>query len=423
MRKIRKEQFKSDYFDCEEWKHSRKVQRIIRKVREKKDQAVKELTLKFDGVKVEKMRISKNEIKRSYGRVKDDLILSIKRAVKNLEKFSEKQMDSYKNFEFEINPGVIVGQKVIPIQRAGIYVPGGRYPLISSLIMGAVPARVAGVSELMVCSPPCYNGSVHPGILAAADICGVNEVYKIGGVQAVAAMAYGTPSIPKVCKIVGPGNRYVTAAKKIVFGQVGIDFMAGPTETLIIADKNADPSFVAADLVAQAEHDEDAEPILVTDAEEWADQVIQEIEKGLEKLNSPKAAKTSLNKNGLIVIVKNWDEAIEFANQKAPEHLHLNLESAEELAHKLTNYGSIFIGPLSPVALADYSSGLNHILPTNRASKYTGGLNVRDYIKIQTVLKTNKQGLKEIGPSAMHLAEAEGLEGHKKSLSIRLERK
>lgn len=423
MKKIRKEQYESDFFDCEEWRRTRKVQRIIRKVREKKDKAVKELTLKFDGVKVKRMRITENEIKKSYDLVKEDLILSIKRAVKNLKKFSEMQIDSYKNFEFEINPGVIVGQKVIPIQRAGIYVPGGRYPLISSLIMGAVPARVAGVSELMVCSPPCYNGSVHPGILAAADICGVNEIYKIGGVQAVAAMAYGTQSIRRVGKIVGPGNRYVTAAKKVVFGQVGIDFIAGPTETLIIADKNADPSFVAADLIAQAEHDEDAEPILVTDSEEWADQVIKEIEKGLEKLKNPEVAEISLNNKGTIVIVENWDEAIELANQKAPEHLHLNLDRAEDLIHKLTNYGSIFIGPLSPVALADYSSGLNHILPTNRASKYTGGLSVRDYLKIQTLLKTNKQGLQEIGPAAMNLAEAEGLEGHKNSLSIRLERK
>lgn len=295
--------------------------------------------------------------------------------------------------------------------------------MISSLIMGAVPARVAGVSELMVCSPPCYNGSVHPGILVSADICGVNEIYKIGGVQAVAAMAYGTQSIPKVDKIVGPGNRYVTEAKKVVFGQVGIDFIAGPTETLIIADKKANPSFVAADLIAQAEHDENAEPILVTDAEEWADQVIEEIEKGLEKLKNSEVAETSLNDRGIIVIVKNWNEAIEFANQKAPEHLHLNLEKAEELAPKLTHYGSLFIGPLSPVALADYSSGLNHILPTNGASKYTGGLNVRDYLKIQTLLKANKQGLQEIGPSAVHMAEAEGLEGHKNSLSIRLERK
>jgi histidinol dehydrogenase len=423
MKKIKREQIKPEFFDYKEIGETIEVQKIIHEVRKRKDQAVKEFTLKFDGVKLEQMKIDKDEIKESYGLVNKDLILSIKKTVENLRIFSKKQMEGYKNFTFEIKPGVFVGQRVIPINRAGIYVPGGRYPLISSLIMGAVPAQVAGVSEVMVCSPPCFKDSVHPGILVAAELCGVEEIYKVGGVQAVAAMAYGTPIIQKVNKIVGPGNRYVTAAKKIVFGQVGIDFMAGPTETLIIADKKADPCFVAADLIAQAEHDFHAEPILVTDSDEWADKVIKEIGKGLKKLSNPEVAEISLKNKGLIIIVKNWDEAVELANQKAPEHLQLNLDKAEDLIPKLTNYGSLFVGSYSPVVLADYSCGLNHTLPTNSASKYTGGLSVGDFLKIQTSLQTNKYGFLKVAPAAKCLAEAEGLEGHRNSVSIRLNKK
>lgn len=422
MKKIRREQLRANFFDYKECKQVTEVQKILQQVKKRKDSAVKKFTLKFDGVKVRQIKINADEIKQSYDFVNKDLISSIKKSVENLKMFSEKQMESYKDFKFEIEPGVFVGQRMIPINRVGVYVPGGRYPLISSLIMGAVPAKVAGVEEIVVCSPPCFKGSIHPGILVAAELCGVKEVYRVGGAQAIAAMAYGTQTIRKVNKIVGPGNSYVTAAKKNVFGQVGIDFMAGPTEILLIADKRADPSFVAADLIAQAEHDVHAETILVTDSEEWADKVTREIEKGLEKLKNPEIAEKSLNKNGLIIIVENMDEAVELANLKAPEHLHLNLDRAEDLIPRLNNYGSLFVGTYSPVVLSDYSCGLNHILPTNGASKYTGGLCVGSFIKAQTTLQTSKRGFVKIGSSAKRLAEAEGLEGHKKSISNRLDK-
>jgi len=420
MKKIKRGQLKSDFFDGDENEQIKGIQKIIHEVREKKDRAVKKFTLKFDGVKVDQMRIDADEIKDSHDFVNQDLISSIKKSIENIRMFSEKQMESCKDFTFEIKPGVFVGQRVIPIQRVGVYVPGGRYPLISSLIMGAVPAQVAGVREIVVCSPPCFKGSIHPSILVTAQLCGVKEIYKVGGAQAVAAMAYGTQTVKKVNKIVGPGNRYVTAAKKFVFGHVGIDFMAGPTEILIIADKNADPGWTAADLIAQAEHDVHAETILVTDSEEWADKVSEEIEKELGKLKNPQVAENSLHKNGFMVLVENMDEAVELANQKAPEHLQLNMDKAEELIPRLTNYGSLFVGPYSPVVLADYSCGLNHILPTNSASKYTGGLSVKDFLKTQTTLRTKKRGFLEIGPEAKCLAQAEGLEGHMNSISIRL---
>jgi len=422
MKKINMDQLQPDFFDYKEFKDWPKVQRIIDEVRERKDQAVKEYTVRYDHVKIDRIKVENQDIKSSYNFLDKDLISQIQKSIKSLEKFSSKQMESYKNFKFEINPGVLVGQKVIPIDRVGIYVPGGRYPLISSLIMGAVPARIAGVKEIIVCSPPCFRNNIHPGILVAADICGVNEIFMLGGAQAIAAMAYGTQSIPRVSKIVGPGNSYVNAAKKIVYGQVGIDFIAGPTEILVMADNKADPTLIAADLIAQAEHDSSAEPILVTDSNDWADKVIKEIEKGLNKLKNPEVAENSLQKKGIIILVENMNEAVEFANKKAPEHLHLVLDNAESFIPRLNNYGSLFIGKYSPVVLGDYSSGLNHILPTNFTSRYTGGLSVKDFVKIQTFLETNKQGFSEIRTTAMTLASIEGLEGHVNSIAVRMDR-
>lgn len=420
MRKMNISQLKPEFFDYLEFENLSEVQKIITEVRKKKDDAVRKFTLKFDHVKIDRFKIEKNEIESAYDSVSKDLISNIKKATKNLKKFSEKQLESFRSFEFEIEPRVFVGQKVIPIERVGIYVPGGRYPLISSLIMGAVPAKVAGVEEVMVCSPPSSKGSIHPAILVAADICGANEIYKAGGVQAIAAMAYGTPSIKKVGKIVGPGNNYVNAAKKIVYGQVGIDFIAGPTETLIIADKDANPSFIAADLIAQAEHDVSAKPIMVADSDELAVKVMDETKKALSDLTTTSVAEKSLKKNCIILIANSMDEAVEFANRRAPEHLQLFLSNPESFLPRLRNYGSLFIGEYSAEVLGDYSSGLNHILPTNYASRYTGGLSIRDFIKTQTSLRTNKEGFLKIGPVARSIAEAEGLEGHVNSVAVRV---
>jgi len=414
------DELEPEFFDGPDFEYLPDVQKIISEVRKKKDDALKQFTLKFDRVKVHRFRVENDEMNAAYRSVGKDLIADIQKSAENLKKFSKRQLESFKDFELEIEPGIFLGQKLIPIERVGIYVPGGRYPLISSLLMGAVPAKAAGVEEIVVCSPPCFGGSIHPGILAAADMCGVNEVYKVGGVQAVAAMAFGTQSIKRVDKVVGPGNRYVNAAKKIVYGQVGIDFVAGATETLIIADKEANPSFIAADLIAQAEHDADAKPEMVTDSNELAVEVLEQIKKALGHLATAEIAHQSLAKNGLILIVDNLDEAVAFANRRAPEHLQLCLKNPEFFLPRLKNYGSLFIGEYSAEVLGDYSSGLNHILPTDFAPRYTGGLSVRDFIKIQSSLRTNKEGFLKIAPVARSMAEAEGLEGHVNSVAVRM---
>jgi len=420
MKQVKIDQLEEEFFDCAEFEDFPDVQKIIAEVKEKGDDALKIFTLQFDHVKIDRFKIGKEDIESAYSFVNKDLISNIKKAVDNLRKFSKKQLEIYRDFEYEIEPAVFVGQKVIPIERVGVYVPGGRYPLISSLIMGVIPAKIASVEEVVVCSPPSHSGSIHPAILVAADISGVDEIYKAGGVQAIAAMAYGTKSIKGVDKIVGPGNIYVNAAKRFVYGQVGIDFMAGPTEILIIAGKDANPSFIAADLIAQAEHDINAKPILVTDSDELARAVQVEIKKQLRNLKATGVAEKSLDQNGILLIVDCIDEAIKFANRKAPEHLQLCIKNPESFLPRFKNYGSIFIGEYSPEVLGDYCSGLNHILPTNYASRYAGGLSVKDFIKIQTLLKVNKEGFLHVGPIAMRIAEEEGLDGHVNSITIRM---
>ena len=419
MKRVKIDQLEDKFFDYAEFGGLSEIQEIISGVKERGDDALREFTLQFDGVKIDQFKIDKEEIENAYSFVSKDLILNINKSANSLRKFSGKQLEAFRNFEYEIEPGALVGQKVIPIKRVGVYVPGGRYPLISSLIMGVIPAKIAGVEEVVVCSPPSHRGSIHPAILVTADICGVDEINKVGGAQAIAAMAYGTQSIECVDKIVGPGNVYVNAAKKFVYGRVGIDFIAGPTEVLIIADKDANPAFIAADLIAQAEHDVNAKPILVTDSDELSSAVLVELEKQLGNLKNTCVAEKSLKQNGTLIIVNNMDEAIEFANRKAPEHIQLYVENPEFFLPRLKNYGSLFIGEYSPEVLGDYCSGLNHILPTNSASRYRGGLGVKDFLKIQTTLKVNKEGFLRIGPVARSMAEAEGLAGHVNSVEIR----
>lgn len=420
MRKVKIDQLDEKFLDYKEFKDMPEVEKIIEEVKQTGDEAVKKFTFEFDHVEIDQFKIEREEIECAYSLIQKDFILNIEKAANNVKNFSKKQLEAYKDFEFEIGPGVFVGQKIVPIERVGVYVPGGRYPLVSSLIMGVIPAKIAGVKEVVVCSPPSCNGSLHPTIQVAADISGVDEIYKIGGIQAIATMAYGTRSIKRVDKIVGPGNRYVNAAKKNVYGRVGIDFVAGPTEVLIIADKDANPSFIAADLIAQAEHDVMAKPILVTDSEELATAVANEVKKQLKNLKTARVAKQSLKHNGLLLIVNSMDLAIEFANRRAPEHLELNVKNLEPFLSKLKNYGSLFIGEYSAEVLGDYSSGLNHILPTNYSSRYTGGLSVKDFIKIQTVLRVSEDGFLRIGPLAQNIAEAEGLYGHVNSVAIRM---
>jgi sulfopropanediol 3-dehydrogenase len=410
-----------DYFKYLEIGEFSAVQKIVSDVKNRGDQAVKEYTLKFDNTKVEHLRIDRAEVASANNKIDNKVIATIKEAAENLRRFATKQRDQLTDFEFEIRPGVFTGQKVIPIKRIGVYVPAGRFPLPSSVLMGCIPARVAGVEDIVLCSPPTHEGSFHPAILVTADIAGVDVMYKVGGAQAIAAMAFGTETIKPVDKIVGPGNKYVTAAKKLVYGTVGIDFIAGPTEVMIIADHSANPAFIAADLLAQAEHDTNAAPILVTDSLALAEQVNQEIDRQLAELKTAQVARQAISNQGVIIHVDSINEAIEVANKKAPEHLELQFKNADDYMDRFKNYGSLFIGEYSVEALGDYTSGLNHTLPTNTCARYTGGLSVMDFVKIQTTLRVTPKGISSIGPGAKHFGEIEGLDGHAKSVGARLE--
>ncbi len=422
MKIIRNDELKEDFFEYKEIEEIESVREIISEVKSNGDRAIRKYTSQFDGVTLEQFRISTSEIKRAYDYLDSELVNSLEFAVENIKRFAIKQKEQLTDFEYEIRPGVFTGQKVIPIERVGVYTPSGRYPLPSTVLMCCVPAQGAGVKEIVVCSPPTYNNSIHPAILVAADICGVSEIYRIGGVQSIVAMAYGTESIKKVNKIVGPGNQYVTAAKKLVYGAVGIDFIAGPTELFVIADESANPAFIAADLIGQAEHDIHAIPILITTSQNLANRIIQEIEQQLAHLKTADVARQSLNNNGTIIIVDSLDEAFKIANKKAPEHLELQVNNPEKYINRLGNYGSLFLGSYSAEALGDYSSGLNHTLPTNTCARYTGGLSVKDFLKFQTTLRVSEQGLFSIGSTAMRLGEMEGLYGHARSVEVRMKK-
>mgnify|MGYP005838324907 CR=1 FL=1 len=401
----------------------RKVQEIISRVIAKGDEAVKEYTRQLDGVELQNFSLRKNDLERAKFKFGSKLKEAIRPAAENLYRFSEKQLEVLKkldNLQVEIRPGVLAIEKIVAIKRIGIYIPGGRYPLISSLLMAAVPPRTAGIREIAVCTPPGKGGRLHPALLYAASLVEIDEIYTIGGAQAIAALAVGTETINPVDKIVGPGNVYVSEAKKEVYGLAGIDFIAGPTELLIIADRTAKPELVAADLIAQAEHDPLARAWLITDDPELARSVREKIVKQLEKIKTSSTARRSLVEQGLIILVDDLNEAVDLANKIAPEHLELQVKELELFINQLINYGSLFIGHWSAEALGDYSSGLNHILPTDRAARYTGGLSVKDFLKFHTVLKVSKKGLQAIGQAAVSLARAEGLSGHEASVSMRL---
>ncbi|MEK6921785.1 MAG: histidinol dehydrogenase [Nanoarchaeota archaeon] len=390
------------------------VKSIIVEVREKGDIAVKEFTKKFDSIELENIEVTKEEKEQAYKKVDKRVLSSLKKAAKNIEAFAKKQYRSFKSFETKI-AGNKIGQRIIPIQKVGCYVPGGRYPLPSSALMSVIPAKVAGVEEIIVCSP-----KISAITIVAADIAGADKIYRIGGVQAIAAMTYGTQSIPKVDKIVGPGNKYVTAAKKEVYGDVGIDFLAGPSEVFIIADETAVPKIIAADLLAQLEHDPSARADLVTTSQKIAEEVKVEVERQIELLTTKEVAKQALA-NGYIIIVKKMEEAIAFANKRAPEHLELCVKSPEQWILQLKNYGSLFIGMYSAEVFGDYCSGTNHALPTNGAARYTGGLSVKEFVKVVTYQEMTKQGAQRLIPIAATLAAIEGLDAHKKAAEIRKE--
>jgi len=419
---IKYNEITEDFFKYKEIEEATNVRKIINDVRQNGDRALKKYTKQFDKTEIDQIQISGIEIKNAYKKASKEELTAIEKAALNIKQFALRQKEQFKNFEFEIKKGVFTGQTINPINRVGIYVPGGNFPLVSTLLMCAIPAQVAGVSEIAVTSPPTCEGSIHPLILSVAYVLKITEIYKLGGAQAIAALAYGTETIKNVDKIFGPGNKYVQFAKKEVFGNVGIDFIAGQTEIMIIADETAEPKIIASDLLSQAEHDIDAVPILATTSERLAKLVLNELEVRLKTLKTKDIARQSLERKGLIILLNDIREGIELANKKGPEHLELQIREPENYINKLRNYGSLFIGKYSAEALGDYSSGLNHTLPTNTTSRYTGGLCVKDFLKLQTTLKVTKEGLDEIGPVAEKLAEIEGLYAHLESIRSRYEK-
>ena len=419
MKIIKSNELPKSFFTCEEDESLAAVSEIIREVKTRGDAAAREYTRQFDGVEIDAFAVSDSAVTAAFAQMDTKTVAALQAAAENIRKFAEAQRARLQDFETELNPGVFTGQRVTPLARVGVYVPGGNFPLISTLLMGVLPAKVAGVPEICVCSPPSHNSGIHPAILAAAKIAGVSEIYQIGGVQAIAALAFGTESIRPVDKIVGPGNKYVAQAKREVFGAVSIDMIAGPTEIMIIADDSGDPEILAADLLAQAEHDADARPVLVTTSQALAKAVKKSVARQLSALSTKATAAAAIRNNGLIILTKNLTEAAEIANRKAPEHLEIQVKNAEKYARKLRNFGSLFIGEISAEVLGDYSSGINHTLPTNTTARYRGGLSVHDFLKIQTTLRVSKKGLESIGPIAETLANAEGLEGHAKSIAVR----
>ena len=400
-----------------------RVCKITSDVREMGDEALLDYTEKLDGVKLnrEQLRVNKEEISAAYDEAGADVVDTIKQAANAIKKFHEQQMPG--EWLKEIQPGIKAGQLVRPLARVGAYVPGGlaRYP--SSVLMSAVPAKVAGVKEIIVCTPPRRDGKVDPTTLVAADVAGASAIFKVGGAQAIAAMAYGTETIPKVDKVVGPGNVYVVAAKQIISSDVGVDFAAGPSEVLIISDGSADAECVAADLLAQAEHDPSAAAVLVTTSEKLAEEVCKSVEEQLGDSPRKDIALQSLKKYGRVIVARTLAEAIKFANEYAPEHLQLIVERPEQALKLVENAGAIFLGPYSPVAAGDFAVGPNHILPTGGVARWRSGLSVLDFLRLPTVQSLTESGFKRIAGVVEKMAEVEGLPGHAQSIRKRLRRR
>jgi histidinol dehydrogenase len=395
------------------------VRVIVEEVKKRGDEALLEYSSTLDKVKLgsKRLQVSKEEIREAYKKIDPDIVDAIKKAAKAIEKFHVGQLP--KERMMKLQSGVRAGQLVRPLEKVGAYVPGGlaRYP--SSLLMAVVPAKVAGVKKIIVCSPPKIDGEIDSTTLVAADVAGVNRVFKVGGAQAIAAMAYGTATIPRVDKIVGPGNIYVVAAKQLVSADVEIDFAAGPSEVLILADSSSDPGYVAVDLLAQAEHDPAAAAVLVTTSDKLAREVVELVLTALKGHPREEIVLKSLNRYGRVVLAKDLAEAIEFVNDYAPEHLQIMVERPSRLLKLVNNAGSIFVGPYAPVSAGDLAVGPNHILPTGGAARRRSGLSVLDFIKLPTVQMLTKEGLGRVAGVAEKLAEAEGLPGHAQSIRRR----
>ncbi len=395
----------------------KRVRGIINDVRRRGDAALFDYTAQFDKVRLASLEVSKEAISNAYGKVDAGLVSALKLAAERIRSFHLAQKD---NIWHEVT-GREWGQLVRPLARVGVYAPGGTASYPSTVLMTAIPAGVAGVGEVILATPPGSEGMVPSPTLVAADIAGVDRIFSIGGAQAIAALAFGTESVPRVDKICGPGNIFVVLAKKMVYGTVGIDGLQGPSEVLIIADETADPEYCAADLLAQAEHDPLASAILVTTSRRLADKVAQEVERQLKDLSRQAIAAESLENRGMIAVVDNVDEAIELANLYAPEHLCLMVKEADSYISKVYNAGCIFTGENATVALGDYVAGPSHVLPTGGTARFGSPLNVTDFIKLTSVINIDEAGLKELGPAAVTIARAEGLEAHARAVEKRLE--
>ena len=397
------------------------VQSILNEVKEKKDEAVFAFTRKFDGAEIsaDNILVTEAEIEEAYQEVDASLLDVIRKARNNIENFHAKQRQ---NSWFDSKPdGTILGQKVTPLQRVGVYVPGGKAVYPSSVLMNVMPAKVAGVDEIIMVTPPGKEGKISPNTLVAAKEAGVDKIYKVGGAQAIGALAYGTESIPKVDKIVGPGNIYVALAKKAVYGHVSIDSIAGPSEILVIADETANPRYVAADLLSQAEHDELASAILVTTSEELAKAVSNEVDGFLKVLSRSEIIAKSLDNYGYILIADTMDDVIDVANEIASEHLEIQTKNPFEVMTKIRNAGAIFIGEYASEPLGDYFAGPNHILPTNGTAKFFSPLSVDDFVKKSSIISYSKDALSRVHKDIEAFAKAEQLTAHANSVHVRFE--
>ena len=397
-----------------------RVNEIVNNVRERKDAALFEYTEKFDGAKIDadSILVTEDEIAEAYAQVDAKLLEIIRKSKVNIEKYHAKQLQ---NSWFTTEEGIILGQKVTPLDVAGVYVPGGKAVYPSSVLMNVMPAKVAGVRKIIMTTPPGKDGKVYATTLVAAKEAGVDEIYKVGGAQAVAAMAFGTESIPKVDKIVGPGNIYVALAKKAVFGYVSIDSIAGPSEILVLADETANPKFVAADLLSQAEHDELASAILITTSKELAEQVSVEVDKFVAVLSRKEIIQKSLDNYGYILVAENIEDAIDATNEIASEHLEVVTKNPFEVMTKIRNAGAIFLGEYSSEPLGDYFAGPNHVLPTNGTAKFFSPLSVDDFIKKSSIINYSKEALQAVYKDIVDFAEAEQLTAHANSIRVRFE--
>jgi histidinol dehydrogenase len=395
------------------------VDKIVGDVQARGDAAVRDYTARLDGADIDRFELTRDEIEAGRARIPAELLAALEHAAANIAAFHRRQL---RNTWVNWDGGQALGQLVRPLERVGIYAPGGRADYPSTVLMAAVPARVAGVSEVVLATPPGRDGQVAPATLAAAAVAGVHRVFRIGGAQAIAALAYGTESVPRVDKILGPGNIFVALAKRKVFGQVAIDSIAGPTETLVLADESADPALVAADLLAQAEHDPMAVPLCITPSRALAERVRAEVVAQVGRLSRQAIAADSLAANGAIVVTRDLAEAVALANEYAPEHLCLAVRDAWSLLGEIRNAGAVFVGEESAEAMGDYVSGPSHILPTSGTARFYSPVTVEDFIKTTSVIAVGREALRRDGPAAIAIAESEGLSGHAEAVRARLRR-